>query len=200
MDDPTDAELIRRSFDEPAAFGAIFDRHAAALLGYANRRLGRAEAEDVLGEAFRIAFETRQRFDRSRPSALPWLYGIAANLIMKRHRSVFRGAGAVDRLRVVSDGRTDVPFDEAIAQHAANGELLAKVRVFMDELRPDDRETLVLYAWEGLGYDEIALALDVPAGTVKSRLNRIRRVLRELRDDCGEVMGVPSQRAPGGVV
>lgn len=59
VDPPSDAEMIRRSLVDPSDFAGIFDRHAPTLLGYCTRRLGRVDAEDVLAEAFRIAFETR---------------------------------------------------------------------------------------------------------------------------------------------
>lgn len=198
MDTSTDAELITRSLTRPAAFAGIFDRHAATLAGYCRRRLGRVDAEDALAETFRIAFETRHRFDRSRHSALPWLYGIAAHLIMKQRRGVFRRGRAVDRLQVVTDRRIEVPFDEALADHDTNTDLLVRVRALMDDLSPTDREVLVLYAWEGLSYDEIAEAVGVPVGTVRSRLNRVRGRLRELRERHGKTVGVPSERAPGG--
>lgn len=195
----TDAEVIARSRHDPSAFGAIFDRHAPRLFGYVQRRAGPCDAEDVLGDAFRIAFETRQRFDASRTSALPWLYGIAANLIMKRVRGRARLARAAERLCVVDSARTDVPFDELIADHVGNVELLDRVARYVDRLPAGDREALLLYAWEHLTYDEIAVAMRLPVGTVRSRLNRVRRSLRELRDGTGELLGVPSQRAPGGV-
>ncbi len=199
MDLPVDAELIAQSLTEPVAFAGIFDRHAATLLGYCRRRLGPADAEDVLAETFRIAFETRDRFDGTRTSALPWLYGITANLIMKQHRGTARRSRAVDRLAVTSDGRADVPFDEHLADRDANSGLLAEVRRLIDDLAVADREVLLLYVWEQLSYAEIADAMALPVGTVRSRLNRVRRQLRELRDDCGEAVGVPSHRAPGGV-
>lgn len=199
MDRPTDAELIGRSLGDPEAFAAIFDRHAATLLGYCHRRLDRATAEDILGEAFRIAFETRHRFDRSRDSALPWLYGITANLIMKDQRRGGRRGRALDRLQVVAGAPAGAPFDEELAQHTANLELLAAVESYLCTLAPGDREVVVLYAWQGLGYDAIAEAMDIPVGTVRSRLNRVRAALRELRRDIGEEVGVPSRRAPGGV-
>lgn len=199
MDLPVDAELIAQSLTEPVAFAGIFDRHAATLLGYCRRRLGPADAEDVLAETFRIAFETRDRFDPGRDSALPWLYGIAANLIMRQHRGQARLHTAVGRLRVVEDGRTDGPFDEIIVDRDFNVGLLDEIRRRIGELPVADREVVLLYAWEHLSYDEIAEALNLPVGTVRSRLNRVRGALRELRDRYGEEVGVPQMRAPGGV-
>jgi DNA-directed RNA polymerase specialized sigma24 family protein len=73
----TDADVIERSARDPASFGLIFDRHSDAILRYAYARLGPDLAEDVLAETFLAAFARRASYDKSRPSALPWLYGIA---------------------------------------------------------------------------------------------------------------------------
>ena len=62
---PTDADAIRRSLSEPAAFGAVFDRHYAAVHAYAQRRVGAALAEEVAAEAFARAFAARKRYDRA---------------------------------------------------------------------------------------------------------------------------------------
>lgn len=82
-----DSRLIADSLVDPAAFAGIFDRHAAVLLRYMMRRVGPSDAESLLGELFRVAFESRSRFDLSRSDARPWLYGIAANLVIKHHQT-----------------------------------------------------------------------------------------------------------------
>jgi hypothetical protein len=76
-----DAVVIERSLREPDRFSEIFDRHHSDIHGYASRRLGPSLADDVAAETFLIAFDRRKRYDRSQPSARPWLYGIASNLI-----------------------------------------------------------------------------------------------------------------------
>src|SRR5256886_4637369 len=86
MSSPSDAEVIGRSLSEPEAFGLIYDRHAATLLRFLGRRAGAEVAEGLVGELFRIAFERRKTFDPSRASALPWLYGIGSNLLLKHRR------------------------------------------------------------------------------------------------------------------
>jgi RNA polymerase sigma-70 factor (ECF subfamily) len=75
MSSPSDVAVIGRSRGEPEAFGLIYDRHAATLLRFLGRRVGAEVAEGLVGEVFRIALERRKTFDRSRASALPWLYG-----------------------------------------------------------------------------------------------------------------------------
>jgi hypothetical protein len=90
MSSPTDAEVIGRSAGEPEAFGLIYDRHAATLLRFLGRRVGPQVAEALIGELFRVAFERRKTFDASRATALPWLYGIGANLLLKHRRAEAR--------------------------------------------------------------------------------------------------------------
>src|SRR3984893_12909454 len=90
MDSPAAAEVIRRSLDEPEAFGLVYDRHAATVLRFLGRRVGAEAAEGLLGELFRIAVERRQTVDPARASALPWLYGIGSNLLLKYRRAEAR--------------------------------------------------------------------------------------------------------------
>jgi RNA polymerase sigma-70 factor (ECF subfamily) len=85
VDDESDADVIEASLQEPAQFGVLFDRHVTVLHRYLVRRLGPDEAEAMVGDIFRIAFERRATYDLSRPAARPWLYGIATNLVAK-HR------------------------------------------------------------------------------------------------------------------
>src|SRR5246127_5543151 len=108
MSSPSDAEVIGRSLGEPEAFGLIYDRHAAALLRFLGRRAGAKVAEGLVGELFRVAFERRKTFDASRASALPWLYGIGANLLLKHRRAEARWLRASARMAAgpaPTDGR-----------------------------------------------------------------------------------------------
>src|ERR1700730_11841338 len=90
MDSPSDAEVIGRSVEETEAFGLVYDRHAATVLRFLGRRVGAQAAEGLLGELFRIAFERRKTFDAARVSALPWLYGIGSNVLLKHRRAEAR--------------------------------------------------------------------------------------------------------------
>lgn len=194
-----DARLIGASLSAPAAFAGIFDRHAAELLGYVVRRVGVAEGEAVLGELFRVAFESRSRYDLSRADARPWLYGIAANLVMKHYRSIGRYQAALERLAQRREN-TPVPFDERVVDKVVTTQLWPRVTGAIDDLPDHDREVLLLYAWQRLSYAEIAEALDIPVGTVRSRLNRVRNALRELRESSGKESDDTSPRAQGGAV
>lgn len=196
MDFISDARIIGRSNRNPSAFAAIFDRHASVLHGYLCRRVGSDDAEDLVSETFLIAFRARATFDRTRSSALPWLYGIAANLVLKRHRSLGRHQRAVDRLMMLTPVSTD--FEERFTEDNANAWKLAQLSEVIELLPPMDREVLVLYAWQRLSYADIAQALDLPVGTVRSRLNRVRTKLREPRPAGGKEPADQVNRAPGG--
>ncbi len=122
-----------------------------------------------------VAFERRHGFREAASSARPWLFGIATNLLRNELRSEQRALSAI--ARVASDagrGDPDDPSGEAMDLPA----LLAG-------LEPRQRDVLVLFAWEGLSYREIAVALEVPVGTVRSRLARARARLRAQRDQPG---------------
>src|SRR5881296_357811 len=182
MNSPPDAEVIGRSLDEPAAFGVIYDRHAATLLRLLCRRVGAGVAEGLVGELFRIAFERRKTFDGSRASALPWLYGIGSNLLLKHRRGEARRLRASARMAAA---------DEAADRRASAGALDARllfprVADAIEALPDGEREALLLFAWEDLSYQSVAEAFELPIGTVRSRLNRARRRLRELLEPGGE--------------
>ncbi|MHB8060970.1 MAG: RNA polymerase sigma factor, partial [Gaiellaceae bacterium] len=83
-----DAELIIRSCREPASFEPIFERHFSFVYRYLRRRVGEASAEELAAETFLQAFAGRERYrPHSSRSALPWLLGIATNLMLERARS-----------------------------------------------------------------------------------------------------------------
>ena len=185
---PSDAEVIGRSLNEPEAFGLIYDRHAATLLRFLGRRVSADVAEGVLGELFRIAFERRGTFDTSRGSALPWLYGIGSNLLLKHRRGEARRLRANARLAVA-----DEAADRSRSAAALNARLLfPRVADAIEALPNDERQALLLFAWEDLSYQSVAEALELPIGTVRSRLNRARARLRELLEPGGE-SGVKSR-------
>jgi RNA polymerase sigma-70 factor (ECF subfamily) len=183
MGPESDAAVITASLADPGRFGAIFDRHATIVFRYLVRRVGVDEAESLLGEVFRVAFEKRATYDAERPNARPWLYGIATNLLAHHRRAEARRMGATARLlarRTAGDDAGDRVVErldaEALWPHIADA---------VGALPEGERDALLLFVWEELSYDEIAVALDVPLGTVRSRLNRARENLRELRASIG---------------
>jgi RNA polymerase sigma factor (sigma-70 family) len=182
MSAPSDAEVIGRSLGEPEAFGLIYDRHAATLLRFLGCRAGAKVAEGLVGELFRIAFERRKTFDPSRATALPWLYGIGSNLLAKHRRGEARRLRASARMVAAgeaADGRASTAALDARL-------LFPRVADAIEALPDDEREALLLFAWEELPYQSMAEALELPIGTVRSRLNRARAHLRELLEASGK--------------
>ena len=178
----SDAEVIGRSLDDPETFGLIYDRHAATLLRFLGRRAGAEVAEGLIGELFRIAFERRKTFDVSRTTALPWLYGIGSNLLLKHRRGEARRLRASARMAAASEA-----VDRRASARAFNARLLfPRVADAIEALPDGEREALLLFAWEDLSYQSVAEALELPIGTVRSRLNRARAQLRELLEASGE--------------
>jgi RNA polymerase sigma factor (sigma-70 family) len=171
-----DAVLIERSWHEPEAFAALYDRHAAPIHRFAGRRLGDQMADDVVGETFLAAFRRRKRYDLRRADARPWLYGIAANVIGKHRRAEVRMLRAFARTGAdpVAAGHADL-VDSRVCAAAVQRDLAAALA----GLSAGDRDVLLLIAWADLSYEETAAALGIPVGTVRSRLHRARRKVRE---------------------
>jgi RNA polymerase sigma-70 factor (ECF subfamily) len=194
LDDCSDADAIARSITDARAFAIVFDRHAGIVFRFLVRRVGRDTADELLGETFRIAFERRATFDTARESARPWLYGIATNLLAKHRRTEGRRLRATARLAATTAG-------EGVADAVAGSlDAIASYRAVVDAIAylPDgERDALLLYAWEHLEYEDIAIALGVPVGTVRSRLNRARARLRELTGGARE-QGARRDAAAGG--
>lgn len=193
----SDAEVILASGNDPQQFTAIFDRHFDAIYRYIRRRIGELDADDLTAETFTVAFSARGRYDARRPNALPWLYGIATNLVRHHRRSEERRLQAYARAPV---GVVEADLDAAMDRMEASAAVPALIDALL-RLRRDDRDVLLLFAWADLSYQEIAEALGTPIGTVRSRLNRARRIVRELLGADGQYQddkGVPMHSAMEG--
>lgn len=171
----SDAQLIAASVPAGEEFAALFDRHARTVHRYLARRAGVSAAEDLLAQTFLVAFETRHRYDGTRADALPWLYGIATNVLRRARRDELRLLRALARTGLDPD--VDCP-SERVAERLDARARTAALAGALAALSAGDRDVLLLLAWGGLGQDEIARALDLPVGTVKSRLHRARARLR----------------------
>lgn len=169
-----DSDAISASAATPADFAAIFDRHFDVVHAYLQRRVGRDLADELAAETFLVAFDKRDRYDVSRPDARPWLFGIATNLLHRHRRHELRQLRAY--ARSASDPILDA-FDGVEARLDASSlrrELVdALTRVPAEEL-----DALLLFAWADFSYGEIAEALEIPIGTVRSRLSRARTRMR----------------------
>lgn len=173
----SDSEAIAASLAEPRAFGVIFERHFGAIVRYLRRRLDDQLAEEATAQTFLIAFDERRRFDRKRADVRPWLFGIATN-VAHRHRrheiGELRAIAALGAETSISDDGSEARVD-AERMRGALARCLA-------ELPAEESDVLCLLVWAELGQPEIATALGVPIGTVKSRLSRARGRLREALD------------------
>jgi RNA polymerase sigma factor (sigma-70 family) len=172
---PTDTELIARSIDDPEQFAALFDRHATSVHRYLGRRVGEL-ADDLLSETFLVAFRRRAAYRPDHVEVRPWLLGIATNVVHGHLRTERRRYRALAKAAARPEEHGHDPADSAdrLAAEALRGPLAAALAA----LKPRDRDALLLLAWGQLGYEEIAAVLDVPVGTVRSRLNRARRQTR----------------------
>jgi len=181
-----DIDLVRRlrsrnrSIRE-AAFDALFRKHQDRVYNTAYRVMGeRALAADVTQEVFITIFSKARRFD-FRAAFTSWLYRVTVNLCidMKRKRSRRKSLSLSEpEVAGWAEGvvRTPnaTPTPETAARRKELGEMIAKAII---ELNPRLASVVVLRYTEGLGYEEIAEVLEVPLGTVKSRLNRAHAAL-----------------------
>jgi RNA polymerase sigma factor (sigma-70 family) len=179
----TDAELIARSGDAPDSFAALFDRHAAALHRYLTRRLGGSVTEDLVAQTFLIAFEQRGRYDPGRADARAWLFGIATNLLRRHHRDEARLLWEL--ARASADPPPAQCHADRVASRVDAGALSRRLAALLADVPARERDVLLLYAWADLDADEISRALDIPPGTVRSRLHRARKRLRPALDGIG---------------
>jgi RNA polymerase sigma factor (sigma-70 family) len=173
-----DAAVLARSLREPDRFAAIYDRYLGEVYRYVAGRLGRDVADDLAAETFLVAFRKRDRFDPNRGRVRAWLYGIATTLVAqhrreetRRYRAMARSSG---RALASAEGLDDRVVDAVTAERF--GPQLASA---LADLAHGDRDVVLLVAISELSHQEVALALDIPYGTVGSRLNRARRKLRK---------------------
>jgi RNA polymerase sigma-70 factor (ECF subfamily) len=185
MDQRADCELIGGSIADPALFEVVFARHFGPVHRYLRRRVGEELAGELASETFLRAFRARASLDTDRRSALPWLYAIAANLMLMHHRTEERRLRAYARAandrseNWLASGPQADQIDarlDAIALRPALADALAELTVPL-------REVLLLHAWAGLSNEEVADALGCSVGAVRTRLSRARdQVERQLSE------------------
>jgi RNA polymerase sigma factor (sigma-70 family) len=189
--DADDATVIQLSRHEPEQFTVLFRRHAPHIQRYVVRRLGQDAADDIVAETFLLAFRQRDCYDQTRADARPWLYGIATNLIGRHRRTEIRMYRALARTGAdpVMEPFTD-RVDDRVSASTASRRLAAALARLPEEFR----DTLLLVAWGDLSYAEVATALEVPVGTVRSRMSRARSKLR--RTLGGTNPATPDEESP----
>jgi RNA polymerase sigma-70 factor (ECF subfamily) len=169
-----DAELIERSLVDGRCFERVFDRHHAAIHRFLRARAGLELADDLASETFTVAFRRRAAYDGSWPDARAWLYGIAINLFRAHRQREERRLRAYSRA-VAEPGPGSVELGrhvEAFERHGA----LSSALLSLDGC---DRDLILLFAWADLSYEQLSVALEIPVGTVRSRLSRVRGLLRD---------------------
>lgn len=180
-----DAEVLARSLEEPGEFAAIYARHVAAILRYARRRLGETAGEDAATEVFVRAFKQRATYTAQHPTALPWLYWLAGQVVGDHARAERRRLRLFARL-----AETVAP--ESVESPGVRAGLGPEVVRGLRRLTDVDREALLLVVWGELTYEEAAAAVGVPVGTVRSRIARARG---QLREDIAQPASATNERA-----
>lgn len=170
-----DGDAIARSLVDAEAFTDVFDRHFAAVYRYIARRAGRDVAEDLAAQTFTLAFAHRGRYRDDLGTARPWLFGIATNLLRAEHRGEERRLTVVERLR---DEGVASASGFALASAPGPVQLDDQLSGALAELQADQREALLLHVWGEMSYAEVAAALAIPVGTVRSRISRACAALR----------------------
>jgi RNA polymerase sigma-70 factor (ECF subfamily) len=176
-----DAELVERwQGGDLGAFEALVRRHERRVFSLVYRMLGnREEAEDVAQEAFLALHRHGHRF-RGEARFSTFVYRVAANAALNRRRSLGRRRAREEVLSQRQDAGDDLPSAPRDPEEAASGgQIQERVQSALLGLPKDLRMAVVLYDLEGQSYGEIAKALRIPEGTVKSRIHRARSALRD---------------------
>jgi RNA polymerase sigma-70 factor (ECF subfamily) len=188
IDDPDRELVLRWQGGDDSAFEVLVERHQRRVFRLLMRMMGtREEAEDVSQETFLSLHRHGKRF-RSEARFSTFVYRVAANAALNRRRTLGRARARTDRLAVRQAGGDNLPYSPRNPEDAALGsELSQRVRDALQNLTPSLRMPVVLYDIEGLAYGEIAEILGVAEGTIKSRIHRARKALREeLRSALGK--------------
>jgi RNA polymerase sigma factor (sigma-70 family) len=197
MAQATDGELWQRAVQgEPEAFGVLFERHARAVYNYLFRRTADwSTAEDLTSIVFLEAWRRRGEVRLERDLALPWLLGVATNVLRNRRRSQWRHRAALERL----PRERSEDFEDDAAARLDDERRMRGVLRSVASLPKREQDVLALCVWAELSYEEAAVALGVPVGTVRSRLSRARGRMRELTVAAGHERdcepAVPAQEA-----
>ena len=179
---PSDAELVKLAqTGQRRAFGLLVERHQDYVYNSVCYLVGGGQdAEDIAQEVFVSAYRALAGF-QGRAQFTTWLYGIMLNSV----RSYWRRRKKVTVLSVGAGDEDDDPGVQLSAQQDGPAEMSVRaervrvVQAAIAGLDEDLREIIVLRDIQGLSYEELAEALELPDGTVKSRLYRARRELME---------------------
>jgi len=175
----SDHQLLGRARQgDGSAYGELFERHARAVYSYCFRRTADwALAEDCTSIVFLEAWRRRRTVQLAGDTLLPWLLGVANNVLRNQARSRRRWHAALERL---PPPVPEPDFAEASADRLDDQRRMRAVLELIRQLPRGDQDVLAMCGWAGLSYEQAAVALGVPLGTVRSRLSRARARLRDL--------------------
>jgi RNA polymerase sigma factor (sigma-70 family) len=169
----------RAAAGDSEAFAQLYDRHARAVYNFLHRRTASwSDAEDLTSVVFLQAWRRREDVVLDRESALPWLLRTADYTLRNEWRTKQRYRRALAAARVL-DAEIEDHADE-VAERLDDDRRISAARETLKQLPRHEREIVELCVWSGLDQAAAAVALDVPIGTVKSRLSRARQRLRKL--------------------
>lgn len=178
-DDRSDELLLQAHMDgDPRALECLIRRHSGELHGFLTRFLGSSSAaDDVFQETFLQVHLSAEAFDAERQFK-PWLYTIAANKARDFHRKRKRRAMVSLSTPVSDAGGSETPLSSMIQAGGSEPEAptdaqdeAAAVKAVVDELPDHHREILSLSYFQRMSYQQMSQVLQIPLGTVKSRLH-----------------------------
>lgn len=179
----TDTRTRVRAGD-PDAFAELFDEYARAVYNHAFRLTADwSVAEDVMSATFMEAWRRHASVEAEGGSLRPWLLGIATNVARSHCRGNRRYRAAAAAAAGAGAEAQRIPdHAEETAGRVDDRRRINATLTALGSLKRAEREVLVLCLWEGMEYADVARALGIPLGTVRSRLSRARTKLRKLAD------------------
>ena len=177
LSEAADSDLLAMAGKEPEAFGELFKRHSRSVYAYCARRTGKLDlAEDLTSVVFMEAFRRRRKLQLSNASALPWLIGVANNVVRNADRSLRRYRSALDRIPIPANG---VSSEEDTMERLGAQEALTRALEAISALTQGEQDVVLLVLWSELTYADAATALRIPVGTVRSRLASARAKFKD---------------------
>jgi RNA polymerase sigma-70 factor (ECF subfamily) len=186
--DPDVQLMLAVQQGDKSAFQQLFEKHAAAVVGFATRFVGtRARAEELAQEVFLQIYRTRARYV-PRARFATWLYRMVTNACLSEvRRADYRG-----RIQSIDQPRSGAPDPAAVSDALTRStedalldrEAVDRTRAMLADLPPQQRAALLLARVEGFSYEEVATTLSCSVSAVKSLIHRATVTLRErLRQD-----------------
>jgi RNA polymerase sigma-70 factor (ECF subfamily) len=177
LSEAADSDLMAMAGSEPEALGELFRRYSRSVYAYCARRTGNFDlAEDLTSVVFMEAFRRRRKLQLSNASALPWLIGVANNVVRNADRSLRRYRSALNRIPVPANGASS---EENTMERLGAQEALARALQAIAVLTQGEQDVVLLVLWSEFSYADASTALGIPIGTVRSRLASARAKFKD---------------------